>query len=253
MLTLSLKYRESKERLIRLMFVFIGLRSQLMSLAIQVSFSTEALPTSVAVSVTPKLPGSLSLLSSGYILQASMICFSLLRHMIPSALVLALASAGSRRAARIAMMAMTTSSSISVNARDPLPEPFRFRSRRVVIRLTGVWQRGFIKFNPAMILPPPFLLATVRLNAQSALFSGPRFPDSGCEAGSFGRRAFFGCALGPRAAVQLFRPAQVRVAGHGLRPGTHLEFLIHAPDVGVDGGHADVEPLGNFLIEIAAR
>src|ERR1035441_916809 len=32
-----------------------------------------------------------------------------------------------------------------------------------------------------------------------------------------------------------------------------MELFIHAPDVGVDGGHADVEPLGNFLVEIAAR
>src|SRR5208283_3554242 len=102
MLTLSLMYRESKERLIMLMFVFIGLRSQLITLAIQVSFSKEALPTSVVVVSMPKLPGTLSLLSSGYIFQASMICLPLLRHMIPSALVLALASAGSRRAARIA-------------------------------------------------------------------------------------------------------------------------------------------------------
>ena len=45
------------------------------------------------------------------------ICFSLLRHFACSALALALAlaSAGNNKPARIAMMAMTTSSSIKVN------------------------------------------------------------------------------------------------------------------------------------------
>lgn len=47
------------------------------------------------------------------------ICFLLLRQLIPTAVCLALLKAGSSMAANMAMMAMTTSSSISVNALGP--------------------------------------------------------------------------------------------------------------------------------------
>src|SRR5437868_7688106 len=46
------------------------------------------------------------------------ICFSLLRHWVRLALSLARASAGRSKAARIAMIAITTSSSINVKAAD---------------------------------------------------------------------------------------------------------------------------------------
>src|SRR5438445_6548435 len=57
-----------------------------------------------------------SLLSLRYICQASMICLELLMHEIACALIFALLNAGSSIAARMAMIAITTSSSIRVNA-----------------------------------------------------------------------------------------------------------------------------------------
>src|SRR6185369_4037941 len=50
--------------------------------------------------------------------EATWTCFRLLRHAMPSALALARVNAGSSMAARMAMMAMTTSSSIRVKAGD---------------------------------------------------------------------------------------------------------------------------------------
>src|SRR5438105_758493 len=55
-------------------------------------------------------------LSSGYIKQPTWICFRLLMHRIPCARILAWLSAGKSIAARIAMIAITTSSSIRVKA-----------------------------------------------------------------------------------------------------------------------------------------
>src|ERR1039458_257199 len=61
--------------------------------------------------------GKKSLLSPEYMITASPICFSLLKQLIASALSFALLSAGSSMAARMAMMAMTTSNSIRVKPR----------------------------------------------------------------------------------------------------------------------------------------
>src|ERR1039457_486653 len=58
----------------------------------------------------------LSLLSPEYRNQASWSCLRLLMHLIPWAFCFALLNAGRSIAARIAMMAMRTSSSINVNA-----------------------------------------------------------------------------------------------------------------------------------------
>src|SRR6185436_21192679 len=58
--------------------------------------------------------GKYSVWSPAYIINASPICLLLLTHAIPFALPLALDSAGSSIAARIAMIAITTSNSISV-------------------------------------------------------------------------------------------------------------------------------------------
>src|SRR6266487_4849305 len=55
-----------------------------------------------------------SLLSPAYMIQERPSCFRLFRHMIPCALVFAFANAGTSKPARMAMMAMTTSSSIKV-------------------------------------------------------------------------------------------------------------------------------------------
>src|SRR5512146_383658 len=60
--------------------------------------------------------GILSSQSSAYILKANPHCFMLFMQVIACALDLALERAGSSIAARMAMMAMTTSSSMSVKA-----------------------------------------------------------------------------------------------------------------------------------------
>src|SRR5206468_509014 len=62
--------------------------------------------------------GKRSRLSPAYMLTASPHCLRLLAHWIFIALAFALDSAGSNIAAKIAMMAITTSNSINVNARD---------------------------------------------------------------------------------------------------------------------------------------
>jgi len=56
-----------------------------------------------------------SLLSPAYICHASCNCLTLLRHSMLFARALAVLKAGSSKAARIAMMAITTSNSIKVN------------------------------------------------------------------------------------------------------------------------------------------
>ena len=52
---------------------------------------------------------------------------------------------------------------------------------------------------------------------------------------------------------RLPRLGEVRVFGDRLGPRTDMQFFIHAPDVGIDRGHADVEPLGDFLVKVTAR
>src|SRR5947207_15207030 len=73
-------------------------------------------------------------LSSGYIKQPTWICFRLLMHRIACARILAWLSAGKSMAARIAMIAITTSSSIRVNAfvlfRIPPDKPEKFGGGR---------------------------------------------------------------------------------------------------------------------------
>src|SRR5690349_19263940 len=61
-----------------------------------------------------KLFTTRSLLSVAYMTQAMVSCLPLLRQLMPWAFCLARPSAGSSMAARMAMMAMTTSNSISV-------------------------------------------------------------------------------------------------------------------------------------------
>ena len=60
--------------------------------------------------------GKKSPLSPAYIMTARLICLVLLMQAMDSALSLALLNAGSNMAARIAMIAMTTSNSIKVKA-----------------------------------------------------------------------------------------------------------------------------------------
>src|SRR5262245_12237801 len=59
---------------------------------------------------------SISLLSSAYNLQPTINCLPLFKQAIPCALVFALDNAGISIAARIAMIAITTSNSMSVKA-----------------------------------------------------------------------------------------------------------------------------------------
>src|SRR6266851_10018936 len=97
-----------------------------------------------------------SSLSSAYIVIARPICFRLLRHMIVRAFSLAWLSAGSNRAARIEMIAMTTSNSISVKApcfgwrrglgRETLPEAGRQTTAARRLRLIrGLYHRRHFK------------------------------------------------------------------------------------------------------------
>ena len=78
-------------------------------------------------------PGKRSLLSEMYIWSAAIICRVLLMHEIDSARHRARLRAGSSIAARIAMMAMTTSSSISVKAVVEWAESVPF------LILVGAW------------------------------------------------------------------------------------------------------------------
>src|SRR5437016_949450 len=70
--------------------------------------------------------GTLSSKSSAYILNANPHCLLLLRQAVAWARALALERAGSSMAARIAIMAMTTRSSINVNAREIRRSPKAF-------------------------------------------------------------------------------------------------------------------------------
>src|SRR5687768_3176208 len=65
----------------------------------------------------PAVRQILSLLSPAYKLHPNINCLLLFWHMIPCAFVFAFESAGSSMLARIAMMAITTSSSIKVKPR----------------------------------------------------------------------------------------------------------------------------------------
>src|SRR6266498_3349642 len=74
---------------------------------------------------------SQSLLSSEYIYQAKVVCLRLFKHAMAWALALARARAGRSRPARIAMMAITTRSSIRVKpwANAPVTSPGRGADR----------------------------------------------------------------------------------------------------------------------------
>src|SRR5438128_3306634 len=80
--------------------------------------------SSQVLSIQESALGTLSELSSEYIKYANMSWRVLFMHEMPVALALALPRAGRSRLARIAITAMTTSSSMSVNA----PRKFRRRS-----------------------------------------------------------------------------------------------------------------------------
>src|SRR5213592_4979391 len=77
----------------------------------------------ISVSGIVKLFAQVSLKSPAYKCHASTSCLLLFMHMMPCALVLALAKAGKSKLARMAMMAMTTNRSIKVKplARGVLP------------------------------------------------------------------------------------------------------------------------------------
>src|ERR1017187_9951018 len=63
------------------------------------------------------------LYASEYMIQANCICLRFARHLMPSALSLALVSAGSNKAARMAMIAITTNNSIKVKAKPRRGRP----------------------------------------------------------------------------------------------------------------------------------
>jgi hypothetical protein len=73
--------------------------------------------------VTPGACGALSLESSEYIRRPRLICRRLFKQAVRCAVVLAALIDGNNSATRIAITAMTTSSSIKVNARFIIQSP----------------------------------------------------------------------------------------------------------------------------------
>lgn len=45
---------------------------------------------------------------------------------------------------------------------------------------------------------------------------------------------------------------EVSIFGHGLGTRANVKFFVDASDVGVDGGDADIEAIGDFLVEVTA-
>jgi len=45
----------------------------------------------------------------------------------------------------------------------------------------------------------------------------------------------------------------VGVFGDGLGAGADVKFFVHPPHVSIDGWHANVQSLGDFLVKISAR
>src|SRR6266576_3134806 len=87
-----------------------------------------------------------SLLSPLYICHASMSCLVLFMHKMPCALIFALLNAGNSIAARMAMIAMTTNSSIRVKA------DFRFRMAawlvaEIVEQALKPFKRKFVRWR----------------------------------------------------------------------------------------------------------
>src|ERR1017187_4272148 len=89
------------------------------SRALPTTHDPGAEPAAVPGTTSQRLGGSVSLSSSTYNCQPVCNCFKLFKHDVCSACCLARAKAGNSSTASIAMMAMTTSSSINVNARAP--------------------------------------------------------------------------------------------------------------------------------------
>src|SRR5258707_127201 len=104
---------------------------------LEVSMSVVVLPRiqepASSVSCVFSLGGVFSWLSSTYMCQQSCSCFRLLRHCIRCAFALARESAGRSRLARIAMIAMTTNSSIKVKAAGE--DEHTLRCMELVLRL----------------------------------------------------------------------------------------------------------------------
>jgi hypothetical protein len=112
----------------------------LSSLACQSSTLFAQVWRRASVSGTPWLFTNKSPLSSAYNVQASDSCLRLLLQVNDSAFALVLVSVGSNRAARIAIIAITTSNSMRVNAEEGLfilIFIFGFSFLRVVLRVFG--------------------------------------------------------------------------------------------------------------------
>src|SRR5437016_7889504 len=92
-------------------------------------------------------------------IQHSPNCFMLLRHAMPWALVFALASAGKSKTARMAMMAITTRSSMRVNPQELLLKDSNgdWARRSVITMRLFRWNNAYSKKEGK---------ATVRLRAQ---------------------------------------------------------------------------------------
>src|SRR5438876_7973960 len=99
----------------------------------------------IGIIVSPS-SGTLSSLSFAYIVNANPHCFELERHVAACAFPFAFAKAGSNSAARIAIIAITTSSSISVKPdRQAQACDFIIQCGRLIARLLRIFElTGFL-------------------------------------------------------------------------------------------------------------
>src|SRR5690349_6480276 len=101
--------------------------------------------------ITESFGGRMSWLSTAYRCQHTASCLRLLRQPTVRALSLALARAGKSRAARMAIMAMTTSSSMRVNARRKPAAPAQENTLSLLGRQVAGGTRGFITLGTAPV------------------------------------------------------------------------------------------------------
>src|SRR5204862_344616 len=108
--------------------------SRFQSITLLTQLSNFLLAIAFIVPGIVKLLQQVSLNSPAYIYQASRSCLLLFMHRMPWALALALAKAGNNRPARMAMMAITTNSSIKVKPLD-----WEGRVKFFIVLCTVIW------------------------------------------------------------------------------------------------------------------
>src|ERR1019366_3092595 len=180
---------------------------------------------------------STSWLSSAYIRQAKANCLWLFMHWMPWAFSLALISAGRSNAARIAMMAMTTSSSINVNAEAEVLDPSRGRQQGMCAEFISIISYRNESTSPGWVNPqcaPSRLTKPNGLRPARCRYRAPPIPEQPVALDDFrdGRRN----ELFPRGVPGAdFRQHVLRADGQELGVGV-LDALNEAvlPQMGVE-------------------